>query len=85
MDKFSEIYGKGKLTHAGKISHEKAIEKAEKEYRMYQTKTLSSVEKDYFETIKRLDKEVARKSKIKKIKNNMSQYCANCKKEWTGK
>ncbi len=68
LDKFSEIYGKGKLAHAGKISHEKAVEKAEKEYRIYQARTLSPVEKDYFDAIKRLGKEVAKKVKSKNKK-----------------
>ncbi len=63
LDKFSEIYGKGKLTNAGKVSHEKAIEKAGKEYRKYQVKTLSPVEKDYLEAIKSIEKKVAKKKK----------------------
>lgn len=50
------------LTDAGKISHKQAVDKALKEYRKYQVKTLSPVEKAYFETIKTLEK------KVKKIK-----------------
>ena len=42
------------LVGAGKISHKKALEKAEGEYRKYQT--LSSVEKEYIETLKELKK-----------------------------
>ena len=42
------------LEGAGKISHKKAMEKAEGEYRKYQVKTLSSVEKAYIETLKEL-------------------------------
>ncbi|MFH1291708.1 MAG: virulence RhuM family protein, partial [bacterium] len=52
LDKFSEIYGKGKLANAGKVSHEKAMEKTEKEYHKYQVKTLSPVERDYLQAIK---------------------------------
>ena len=44
------------LEGAGKISHKKAMEKAEGEYRKYQVKTLSSVEKAYIETLKELKK-----------------------------
>jgi hypothetical protein len=44
------------LVGAGKISHKKALEKAEGEYRKYQVKTLSSVEKEYIETLKELKK-----------------------------
>jgi hypothetical protein len=70
LDKFSEIYGKGKLGDAGKVSHEKAIEKAEREYRKYQVKTLSPVEKDYLETIKSIEKKVGKKTLSKKNKKS---------------
>ena len=55
----SIIVGTGEklLTDAGSISHDQAMEKAEKEYRKYQVKTLSPVEEAYLETIKMLDKE----------------------------
>jgi hypothetical protein len=62
LDKFTSIYGKGTLKDAGKISHEKAIEKAEMEYRKYQVKTLSPVEKAYLETIKSLQKKAEKKN-----------------------
>ena len=58
LDKFTSIYGKGTLTNAGKISHEKAAEKAEKEYIKYQVKTLSPVEKSYLETIRQIQEKV---------------------------
>ncbi len=54
LDRFTQIYGKGTLENAGKISYEKAIKKAEEEYRKYQVKKLSPVEKDYLDTIKTL-------------------------------
>jgi hypothetical protein len=65
LDSLLGDYGEGVLTGAGKVTHEQAIEKAEKEYRKYQVKTLSSAEKDYLETIK-----VAEKKLVKKIKPN---------------
>src|SRR3989339_805548 len=65
LDKFTEMYGKGKLENAGKVSHEKAIEKAEKEYSKYQVKTLSPVEKEYLETILTLQKKIEKKTKSK--------------------
>jgi hypothetical protein len=65
LDKFVEIYGKGKLKDAGSISHEKAIEKAENEYKKYQVKTLSPVEKDYLDVIKNLEAKVEKKVKNK--------------------
>lgn len=63
LDKFTSMYGKGALQNVGKISHEKAIEKAEKEYKKYQVKTLSSVEKAYLKSIKQVQKDVEQKSK----------------------
>jgi hypothetical protein len=63
MDKFVEMYGKGILLGAGSISHEKAVEKAEQEYRKYQAKTLSPVEKDYLDTILSLQKKVEKELK----------------------
>ncbi len=68
LDTFSEIYGKGKLNHAGKISHEKAVEKAGREYRKYQVKTVSPVEKDYLETINGIEKKVIKRTKQNKKK-----------------
>ena len=52
------------LTDAGSISHERALEKARKEYYKYQEITLSSVEKEYLKTIKNVGKIV--KPKIKR-------------------
>lgn len=63
LDKFVEIYGKGKLEGTGSISHEKAIEKAENEYKKYQVKTLSPVEKEYLNVILGLEKKVEKKIK----------------------
>ncbi|MFA5855419.1 MAG: RhuM family protein [Candidatus Gracilibacteria bacterium] len=60
LDKLLGDYGAGVLADSGKISHEKAIEKAEEEYRKYQVKTLSPAEKDYLEAIKSLEKKVAK-------------------------
>lgn len=65
LDKFTEIYGKGVLKDAGKISHNNAIKKAEDEYRKYQTKTLSPVEEAYLNTIKSIQKKL-NNSKTKK-------------------
>ncbi len=61
LDNLLSDYGEGVLVGSGKISHEKAIEKAEKEYRIYQAKTLSSVEKEYLENVKALEKKLRKK------------------------
>jgi hypothetical protein len=63
LDKFTEMYGKGVLPDAGKISHDEAMEKAEKEYLKYQVKTLSPVEKAYLDTIRTVQKKVEKKAK----------------------
>ena len=56
LDRTIHSVGEDVLEGAGKISHKKAMEKAEGEYRKYQVKTLSSVEKAYIETLKELNK-----------------------------
>lgn len=74
LDRMIKIFDKKVLTDAGKVSHDKALAKAEKEYRKYQVKTLSPVEEAYLsacdaqadlETIKTLQKQVEKKTKGK--------------------
>ena len=65
LDRMIEIFDKKVLTDAGKVSHDKALAKAEKEYRKYQVKTLSPVEEAYLETIKTVQKQVEKKTKGK--------------------
>lgn len=55
--------GEKLLLDAGSVSHQQALEKAEKEYRKYQVKTLSPVEQAYLDTIKQLEKEAKDKTK----------------------
>lgn len=47
--------GENLLTGNGAVSHLQAMEKAQIEYKKYKAKTLSSVEKDYLESIKLLE------------------------------
>jgi len=61
LDKLLTDYGEGVLIDAGKVTHKKAIEKAENEYKKFQAKTLSSVEKAYLENIKLLEKKLVKK------------------------
>ena len=49
--------GEQLLLDSGSVSHQQATEKAEKEYRKYQVKTLSPVEQAYLDTVKQLEKE----------------------------
>ncbi len=56
LDEFLKITGKNILTHTGKISHDLAIDKAQKEYGDYQEKIkndLSKVENDFIRQIEK--------------------------------
>lgn len=64
LDNILSSTGRKVLTDAGKISTEKAKEKALTEYRKYNAKTLSSVEESYLETLHQLEKQA--KKEIKK-------------------
>ena len=48
--------GEKLLQGAGKVSHQEAIEHATNEYKKYQQRTLSQVEKDFLENINSLPK-----------------------------
>jgi len=63
LDKFTKNYWKWVLQDAWKVSHEKAMEKATKEYREYQAKTLSPVEIEYLNSIKEIQKIIEQKVK----------------------
>ena len=56
LDNILRATGEEVLTHAGKISHVQAMEKAKAEYKRYQAQTLSPVEEEYLKTIKQLGK-----------------------------
>ena len=66
LDRILSSTGEKVLEGSGTVSHAKAIEKAKSEYKKYQAKTLSPVEKAYLQTIKGLEKQA--KSKVKKDK-----------------
>lgn len=55
LDKILNMSGEKLLQGAGSISHGEAIEKATTEYKKYQQKTLSEVEKSYLESLKTLE------------------------------
>ena len=59
LDDFLRLSERDILTHAGKISHEAAIEIAERQYEQFSLKRLaekSSVEMDFFESIRNIEK-----------------------------
>lgn len=63
--------GKRKLLEgAGRVSHEQAVKKAEKEYCKYQAESLTSVEKAYLNNLKKIEKKAKKASKSKKESPN---------------
>ena len=63
LDNILSATGEKLLLDVGTISHEKAVEKAKGEYKKYQAKTLSNVERAYLDTIKAVQKKVEKKVK----------------------
>ena len=58
LDQILTAGGEQLLKGNGSVSHEQAVEKATSEYRKYQQKTLSSVEKAFLDSIKTIEKNV---------------------------
>jgi len=58
LDNILNSTGRKVLDNAGNISHTQATEKAKSEYKKYQAKTLSSVEKEYLKNIATLEQKV---------------------------
>jgi hypothetical protein len=65
LDKFATMYGKGVLQNRGKISRTKADKKAEEEFRAYEVKIFSPIEKEYLESIKTVQKIADKESRKK--------------------
>ena len=65
LDNILRTTGRNVLNNAGQISNEQAKKKAIAEYKKYKTKTLSSVEKDYLNSITMLEQK-AKKANRKK-------------------
>lgn len=63
LDRILASAGRELLPGAGTISHKHAEEKATAEFRKYQNKTLSDVEKAYLDGIKQIEKQVKRTKK----------------------
>jgi hypothetical protein len=55
LDRILTMSGEKLLIDAGKISHEQAVNKVTGEYKKYQQKTLSEIEKAYLDTLKLLE------------------------------
>lgn len=56
LDKILTMSGEKLLQGVGQVSHQQAIEHATNEYKKYQQRTLSQVEKDFLDNIKTLPK-----------------------------
>ena len=65
LDNILQSTGRKLLNVAGRISHEKATEKATMEYRKYKAKKLSEVEKVYLESIKVIEKKIKKRKSLK--------------------
>lgn len=63
LDTILSSTGEKLLIGAGAISHNKAIEKAKDEYKKYQVKTISPVEREYLETLKAISNKIDDKAK----------------------
>ena len=63
LDMILSSTGEKLLIGAGTISHDKAIEKAKAEYKKYQVKTISPVEKEYLNTLKEISSKIENKDK----------------------
>ncbi len=72
LDDFLKLSGRDILTHAGTISHDKALKKAHEEYEKYRAARMdapSEAEKDFLEAEKEI-KRIEKTAKNKKIKNS---------------
>ena len=63
LDRLLSLNGEEVLQNAGKVSHQQAMDKAEKEYRIYQKNTLSPVEERYLQAMKELEKDMRKDGK----------------------
>lgn len=66
LDAILTSTGEQLLLDAGRVTHEQAVEKATVEYKKYQAKTLSDVERAYLDTLNVVQKKVEKKVKIAK-------------------
>ncbi len=67
LDSILSSTGEALLKGAGSISHQQAMEKAEHEYRLFQVRELSPVERAYLETIKELNAKAKNKQSDKSV------------------
>ena len=61
LDRILTMSGENLLLNAGKVSHKEAVDKATKEYKKYQAKTLSEAEKNYLDSLKQIEAKAKKK------------------------
>lgn len=61
LDSILSSTGEKILVGSGIVSHKIAIEKAKSEYRKYQVKTISPVEREYLNTLKQISSKIDKK------------------------
>ena len=77
LDNILASTGREVLDNAGKISHAQAQEKAIAEYKKYKAKTISTVEKNYLETISDLEKKAKKGDALSKSKGSKKNDTTN--------
>lgn len=63
LDTILSSTGEKVLIDAGTVSHEQAIEKAKSEYKKYQVKTISPVERQYLKALKEINSKIEKEDK----------------------
>ena len=61
LDRILTMSGEQLLQGNGSVSHKQAVDKATDEYKKYKARTLSTVEEDYLNSIKILEKKTDKK------------------------
>ena len=62
LDNILSSTGQSLLNGPGSVSHQQAMEKAEEEYRKFQVRELSPVERAYLDTIKAINDKTKKKA-----------------------
>jgi len=65
LDRLIQTFDGKLLDNAGSISHEQAMQKAETEYKKYQSAAISAVERAYLETLEKAEKQLKKSRRIK--------------------
>ena len=61
LDRILTMSGEQLLEGNGSVSHKQAVDKATDEYKKYKSRTLSTVEEDYLDSIKLIGKKANKK------------------------